>query len=361
MVSPRLRNTRAVIVLSKVSVSRCSRLSSLDVMGTPSLPPMHSASRLTVVVTAYNSAHTIAKFINQLVTIIGASSFISLHQLVVVDDCSTDDTFNVASSLTEVIPALRVIRLSRNRGQQLAASAGVTVSTGELTLLVDDDGQNPISEIPSLVKRCIETSADVVIATSRHRRFGRRITSRLFWSAMRGSRLVSEPESQLMMRVLSRRVVDAFNNYPESTRTVYGIVRDIGFRTEGFEVQVQPHIAGQEISRYSLLDRLEVFIDTYLTSANRPFAFLIRFSFGALVLGTGLLLGAALSYLGVWSSRTFLLLTSGLLWILLSGMFFGLLIVIRLLVLIYVEARRRPLFHFADDTDLRQQTTGEHF
>lgn len=324
-------------------------------MSTPSLPPI----RLTVVVTAYNSEQTIAKFIDQLVTIIGTSSFISLHQLVVVDDCSNDDTFNVASSLAEVISVLRVIRLSRNRGQQLAASAGVSVSTGELTLVIDDDGQNPISEIPNLVKRCIETSADVVIATSQHRKFGRRITSQLFWSVMRGSRLASEPESQLMMRVLSRRVVDAFKTYPESTRTVYGIVRDIGFRTEGFGVQVQPHLAGRETSRYSFLDRLEVFIDTYLTSANRPFASLVRISLGTLVLGTGLLLGAALSSHDVWDSRSFLFLASGLLSILLSGAIFGLSIVIRLLVLIYVEARRRPLFHVADDTDLWQQKTGE--
>jgi dolichol-phosphate mannosyltransferase len=329
-------------------------------MSTSSLPPSNSADRLTVVVTAYNSEQTIAKFLSQLVTVISASSLITLHQLVVVDDCSTDDTFNVVTALADTIPALRVIKLSRNRGQQLAVSAGVSVSTGELTLVIDDDGQNPISEIPNLIKRSIETSADVIIATSQHRKFGRRISSRLFWSVMRGSRLEGEPDSQLMMRVLSRRVVDAFNSYPESTRTVYGIVRDIGFRTEGYEVQVQPHIAGREASRYSFLDRLEVFIDTYLTSANRPFAFLVTFSLGALVLGAGLLLGAAISSLYVWSNSSFLLLTSGLVSILLAGAIFGLSIVIRLLVLIYVEARRRPLFHVAEDTDLWQQRTGGH-
>lgn len=329
-------------------------------MSPQSLSPIRSTVRLTVIVTAYNSEQTIAEFLSQLVRVINASSFISLHQLVVVDDCSTDNTFNVARSLAEVVPVLRVIKLSRNRGQQLAVSAGVSVSSGELTLVIDDDGQNPISEIPNLIKRCIETSADVVIATSQHRRFGRRITSRLFWSVMRGSRQESEPESQLMMRVMSRRVVDAFKSYPESTRTVYGIVRDIGFRTEGFEVQVKPHIAGRETSHYSFLDRLEVFIDTYLTSAKHPFAFLVRISLGTLVLGSGLLVGAALSSLGVESNRSFMLLVSGLFSVFLAGVIFGLSIVIRLLVLVYTEARRRPLFHVAEDTDLWQQRAGGH-
>jgi dolichol-phosphate mannosyltransferase len=323
------------------------------------LQSVESPRRLTVVVTAYNSEQTITKFLHELVTVIRSTPLVSLHQLVVVDDCSTDGTFVAAASLAEVIPTLRVIKLSRNRGQQVAVSAGVSVSTGELTIVMDDDGQNPISEIPNLIRRCIENSSDVVIATSQHRKLSRRISSRLFWSAMRSSRLLGEPESQLMMRVLSRRVVDAFKSYPESTRTVYGIVRDIGFRTDGLEVQVQPHIVGREVSRYSFLERLEVFIDTYLTSANRPFSFLLGISTIPGILGVGLLLGAVLSSSDTWNDRSFLLLASGLLSILLAGAIFGLSLVIRLLVLIYTEARRRPLFHVVEDTNHWQQKPGE--
>lgn len=307
--------------------------------------------RLTIVVTTYNSEQTIVEFLHQLIAVIRLTPLVSLHQLVVVDDCSTDNTFDVVERLVETISELRAIKLSRNRGQQIAVSAGVSISTGELTLVVDDDGQNPITEIPNLIRRYSATSSDVLIATSQHRRLSRRITSRLFWLTMRTSQSTDEPKSQLMMRLMSRRVVDAFKNYPESTRTVYGIVRDIGFKCEGFEVQSQPHISGREISRYSFIDRLEVFIDTYLTSANRPFAFLLRTSVIPFVTGVGLVLGAVFSAADAEANRAMLLSLAGFSLIAVSGVMFALSIVIRLLVLIYVEARRRPLFQICRDTE----------
>jgi glycosyltransferase involved in cell wall biosynthesis len=305
---------------------------------------------LTIVVSAYNSEQTIANFLHLLIDVVHAMPTVTLHQLIIVDDCSTDHTFEVAKSLTETISALRVIRLSRNRGQQTAISAGVAVATGDLTLVMDDDGQNPIDEIPNLVRRSVDTSSDVVIATSRHRSLGRQITSRLFWLAMRSSRLASEPESQLMMRVLSRRVVDAFKSYPENTRTVYGIVRDIGYKTEGFEVRIGPHVSGKESSRYSFGDRLEVFIDTYLTSANKPFAFLLRTSAVLLSLGALLMLGVVLSDMDAQSNRAVLLMVTGFASILVSVAMFSTFIILRLLSLIFLEARRRPLFHIDKDT-----------
>jgi polyisoprenyl-phosphate glycosyltransferase len=316
------------------------------------LQPVGTPHRLTIVVTSYNSEQTITQFIHRLVAVTLATPLVTLHQLVVVDDCSTDCTFEVAESLVDTVSVLRVIKLSRNRGQQIAVSVGVSVSTGDLTLVMDDDGQNPVDEIPNLIRRCVETSSDVVIATSRHRRLGRRITSKLFWLTMRGSQLKGEPKSQLMMRLMNRRVVEAFKSYPESTRTVYGIVRDIGFKTEGVEVQIQPHISGRETSRYSFIDRLEVFIDAYLTSANRPFAFLFRISLASLISCLIFTLGALLSAVAAQSSRAILLSVAGLLWILVSGVILALSIVIRLLVLIYIEVRRRPLFHIVKDTGL---------
>ena len=330
-------------------------------MDSPSEPTLSTPCNLTIVVSAYNSEQTIAKFLHLLIDVVHAMPTVTLHQLIIVDDGSTDNTFEVARSVTDSISALRVIKLSRNRGQQTAISAGVILSTGDLTLVMDDDGQNPMVEIPNLVRRSVEAKSDVVIATSRHRRLGRRITSRLFWSIMRSSRHTNEPESQLMMRVLSRRVVEAFKSYPENTRTVYGIVRDIGYKTEGLEVRTGPHVSGKESSRYSFGDRLEVFIDTYLTSANRPFAFLLRTSAVLLFLGTLIILAVVLSDMDAQSNRAVLLLVTGLTSILVSVVALMTFIILRLLSLIFVEARRRPLFHIDKDTCLPRCDSVEGF
>lgn len=309
-------------------------------------------------VTAFNSAETIAIFLHRILSAVNSFPGVSLHQLIVVDDCSNDETLEVASSLSKFIPELRVVRLSRNRGQQIAVSAGVLLSTGDFTLIIDDDGQNPIEEIPALISQCMEPDVDVVIATSEHRRLSRRITSKLFWSAMRGSRLTAEPENQLMMRVLSRRVVDAFKGYPESTRTVYGIVRDIGFGVVGHPVKVDSHISGFETSRYSFMDRFEVFIDTYLSNANRPFAFLLRMSMTFGFVGGGFASVSLFLLAAYRNTQFFLVFLLGLFLLVVSFAGFFLAIIIRFLQLIHIEARQRPLFHVAVDQNFSSRTNG---
>lgn len=301
--------------------------------------------QLSIVVTTYNSAKTIEVFLNRLLNAVEKIPEVALHQLIVVDDCSQDETVSQALQLSAKVPELLVTRLSRNRGQQIAVSAGVAHCTGDLTLIIDDDGQNPIGEIPSLVRRCMQSDVDVVVATSQHRRLGRRITSRLFWFAMRGSRFANEPEGQLMMRVLSRRVVEAFKRYPETTRTVYGIVRDIGFGVEGHAVKTDPHILGQETSRYSFVDRFEVFIDTYLTSANKPFGFLLKVSVISGLLGGGMSLASLPIALASRGVETFVLVAFGVSLMIVAAALLLLSVMIRLLNLIYLEARRRPLYH----------------
>ncbi len=300
--------------------------------------------------TAFNSAGTIAEFLHRIVVAVEAIPQVSLHQVVLVDDCSTDQTFELVHSLIEVIPMLRVLRLSRNRGQQIAASAGLAISDGDLTLIIDDDGQNPIGEISSLVEKCMEPNVDIVIATSKHQKLGRRITSKLFWSVMRSSRINSEPEGQLMMRVLHRRVVDAFNRYPESTRTVYGITRDIGFVVVGHPVKIAPHLSGKDSSRYSFLDRFEVFIDTYLTSARKPFVSLLRASLFIGLIGASVLLVAAVIAFAWHDVEIIFLLLVGSSMIVSSVLVFFLAILIRLLSLIYLESRHRPLYHVIFDS-----------
>jgi dolichol-phosphate mannosyltransferase len=317
---------------------------SLDSATTPT-----SNLRLSIVVATCNSANTIEVFLDRLLVAVEQIPEVALHQLIVIDDCSQDATVDKVRLLSERVPELQVIRLSRNRGQQIAVSAGIAHCTGDLTLLIDDDGQNPIGEIRSLIRRFMQSDVDVVIATSQHRKLGRRITSRLFWFAMRGSRLADEPEDQLLMRVLSRRVVEAFKRYPETTRTVYGIVRDIGFGVVGHAVKIGPHIHGRETSRYSSLDRLDIFLDTYLTSANKPFGFLLRVSVFCGLLGGGLSLAGLLMGFASRGVETFVLLALGVSLLILAAALLLVDVMLRLFNLIYLEARRRPLYHETAD------------
>jgi len=309
--------------------------------------------RLSVVVTAYNSERTIEKLITSLVETLGKLHNVFVEQIIVIDDASRDSTFSKALACLRQFPQLRIVRLSRNYGQQIAMSAGIKRATGDAVLIMDDDGQNPISAIPGILNRFLVSDAEIVIATAKHLRFSRRFTSKIFWLAMRSSRIPGEPISQLMMRVFSLRVAEAFKSYPEANRTIYGVMRDIGLKSEGYEVDVDEHLEGRETSRYSFFKRLEVFIDAYLSSANRPFSSLLGYSvFFALVGG---ITGTILLIFGLINQFSLILVgglfVSGVSILLgLAGFFAA--ILIRLISLTFVEARRRPLYHLSSDSGM---------
>src|SRR5687767_14346755 len=74
------------------------------------------------------------------------------YELIFVDDGSVDDTFRLLSQLQAADRRVRVIRLSRNFGHQVAVTAGLTEATGDATVIIDADLQDPPEVIPEMIE-----------------------------------------------------------------------------------------------------------------------------------------------------------------------------------------------------------------
>ncbi len=111
---------------------------------------------LSVVVPAYNEEATIASVIRRLV------SLPNLLEIVVVDDGSRDQTFQIASELGHEYPKVRVLRQQRNAGKTAALKAGFADTRGDIVLVQDADLEYDPSEIPDLIRPILEGTADVV-------------------------------------------------------------------------------------------------------------------------------------------------------------------------------------------------------
>lgn len=74
------------------------------------------------------------------------------HEILVVDDGSRDHTADVAESFRDKDPALRVLRLERNRGKGAAVRTGVLASTKDFVLVTDADLSTPIEELAALLR-----------------------------------------------------------------------------------------------------------------------------------------------------------------------------------------------------------------
>lgn len=111
---------------------------------------------LSVVVPAYNEEATIATVIRRLLAVP------SLFEIIVVDDCSTDRTFDMAQSVAAQHSEVRVLRHERNLGKTAALKSAFAVTSGKIVIIQDADLEYDPSEIEGVIQPIVEGVADVV-------------------------------------------------------------------------------------------------------------------------------------------------------------------------------------------------------
>jgi glycosyltransferase involved in cell wall biosynthesis len=135
--------------------------------------------RLSIVVPALNERDALPDLLAEIEEAceqIGAS-----RETIVVDDGSTDGTFEMIEGLVASNPDLCGVRLRRNFGKSAALAAGFDRSSGEVVVTIDGDGQDDPADIPLLLEG-LGDGADLVSGWKRTRRdpLGRRVASRIF-------------------------------------------------------------------------------------------------------------------------------------------------------------------------------------
>lgn len=167
---------------------------------------------VSIVIPVYNSAQSLAelaKRIHAVMTEMGIS-----YEIIMVDDGSRDDSWNVISKLSGEFLELKGIQLSRNYGQHNALLCGIRVASMPVIVTIDDDLQTPPEEIPVILSN-LDDNTDVVYGTpakEKHsfwRKAASRITKLVLQNAM-GARTASRVSA---FRVFRTRLREAFSNF----------------------------------------------------------------------------------------------------------------------------------------------------
>ena len=139
------------------------------------------------------------------------------YELVFVDDRSSDGSWEALRGLARTDPHVRLLRLSRNFGHQIALTAGLELARGDVIVSTDSDLQDPPEVIPSLIDQWRE-GYDVVYRV-RSRREGetrfKLATASIFYKTINRMSSVDIPEQAGDFRLLSRRALDALLAMPE--------------------------------------------------------------------------------------------------------------------------------------------------
>jgi len=253
---------------------------------------------LTVLVPAYNEAESLPE-LAQWVDRVCVSSSID-YELIVIDDGSSDDTWEVLRQLSEKNSRIRAVRFRRNYGKAAALQTGFEASAGDVVITMDADLQDSPDEIPELVRMVREEGFHVVSGWKKKRYdpFVKRTTSKLYNYTARKFSGIRLHDFNCGLKAYEGEVVRSIEVYGEMHRYIPMLAVEAGFRNIGEKiVQHQPRKYG--VTKYGFDRFLKGYLDMLTIS------FITRFgkspmhlfgSFGTLMFITGFIMAA---YLGI--------------------------------------------------------------
>jgi glycosyltransferase involved in cell wall biosynthesis len=222
---------------------------------------------VSVVVPIYNEVETIDELCRRLRS---SLSDLAAYEVVIVDDASTDGSWELVRSQVARDPRIRAARLSRNFGHQVAISAGLDFARGQAVVIMDGDLQDPPEVIPSLVAKWRE-GYDVVYAVRTERggeRWLKRTSASIFYRILRAVAQVDIPAQAGDFRLLSRRAAEAIAAMPERARFLRGMAAWIGYRQVAVPYRRDPRYAGA--TKYPMRRMLRLAMDAMISFSAIP-------------------------------------------------------------------------------------------
>jgi len=203
------------------------------------------------------------------------------HEMVFVDDGSSDATAQMLEAAASADPRKLVIILSRNFGHQPALSAALDYVSGDVTVILDGDLQDPPESIPALVAK-FQEGYDVVYAQRRRRKEGLllKLAFYLFYRLMRSMSDTRLPLDAGDFGLMSRRVVTLVRSMPEHHRYIRGMRSWVGFRQIGIPIERSERAAGE--SKYGFLKYIKLASDAIFSFSTIPIRAAAFFGFIAI-------------------------------------------------------------------------------
>jgi undecaprenyl-phosphate 4-deoxy-4-formamido-L-arabinose transferase len=168
---------------------------------------------ISVVIPVYRSEKVLPILIGRLESVLREVT--SNFELVLVNDCSPDRSWEVISNLIDEHSWIRAIDLMRNFGQHNALLCGIRAAQFDTIVTMDDDLQHPPEEIPKLLTVFAQSGCDVLYGTPTHDQYGlmRKIATFVTKLALRTVMDAKVVQDVSAFRVIRSQVATAFRNY----------------------------------------------------------------------------------------------------------------------------------------------------
>ena len=287
--------------------------------------------------------------LDELVTRIenAVNTFTDDYEIILVNDCSPDDSWNKIKNTCKKDTKVRGINLSRNFGQHNAIQAGISQGKGEWTIVMDCDLQDRPEEIPRLYHKAQEgydtVFAEIIV---RNDTFMKRLTSRAFNHLL--AYLTDTPVRRKTNNfgIYHRSVIDAVVSMGDYIKYFPMAVRWVGFRIG--HVPVHKDARAEGTSGYTWSKLIKFALNNIMAYSNKPLKIAMQFGFTIVLISILIALFYLLRYIsgGIAVSGFTTIVLS--MWIL-GGIIISLIGIVGIyLGRVFDQTKKRPPFVIAE-------------
>lgn len=225
--------------------------------------------KVSIVIGLYNSAKTIEAVLDEIDKTFKDSQNLQ-YEVILVDDKSPDNVFEVVKKRCEKDKRIKVIHLAKNSGQTSATMEGYRFVTGDYVVAMDDDLQMPAREILRMINHLEEGDYDVVFAKyldqkeSPFRLFGSRVNNKMTQIMIGKPKHIRVNSFFVMRRFIADGITKYSNNYPYT----YGIIFALTDNVANIEVEHRPRAYGT--SNYTFGKLISLWLNGFLNFSVKP-------------------------------------------------------------------------------------------
>ena len=312
--------------------------------------------KYSFIIPIYNVEETILEMYRRMSAVMNRMD--GAVELILINDGSRDRSLPLLRELHDKDSRVCYLSLARNFGHQIAVTAGLNFSRGQIVVILDADLQDPPELIPDMVEKWRQ-GYQVVYAQRTQRRqesWFKRFTAYSFYRLLKQLADVDIPTDTGDFCLLDRQVVEVLNAMPERNRYIRGLRSWIGFRQTAIRFERDPRFAGEV--KYTFRKSLALAINGLVSFSTVPLR--ISTYVGLLAAIASILMALLVLYWRIFVPNSPL---TGFTIVLMATFFLGAVQLVSIGILgeyigrIYEEVKGRPLNTLAEVGGFVRQTT----
>ena len=306
-----------------------------------------STPKYSFVIPIYNEEETLAELYRRISAVMARMD--GSVELILINDGSRDRSLELLRELHEQDSRICYLSFARNFGHQIAVTAGLNFSSGQIVVVMDGDLQDPPELIIDMVEQWRQGYQVVYAQRTQRRKEGwfKRLPAYMYYRILRHLADVDIPIDTGDFCLMDRCVVDVLNAMPERNRYIRGLRAWIGFKQTAVKFERDPRFAGEV--KYTFRKSLSLAMNGLVSFSKVPLRLSIYLGlFAAFV---SVLMAFLILYWRIFYPSSAL---TGLTIVMMAVFFLGAVQLVSIGILgqyvgrIYEEVKGRPLYTLAE-------------